>query len=304
MRQAFINTLTELSRKNEKIFLLTGDLGFSVFEKYKEEFPQRFFDVGVAEQNMIGIATGLSLSGKIVFVYSIIPFLTMRCFEHIRNDISYQNVNVKLVGVGGGFAYGSAGFSHHAIEDVGIMRMLPNMTVVCPADPLETELTIRSAVKHNGPVYIRIGKTKETILSGKKDFKLGRGRLIKEGRDITIITTGDILGNVIKAEKKLSECGINARIINMHTVKPIDEEIILKSARETKAIFTVEEHSTIGGLGSAVAEILSGISHSSILFRKIAVPDRFVKEIGDQEYLREKNNLSVNGIFKTIIEAL
>ena len=205
MRQAFINVLTELARKDKRIFLLTGDLGFSVFEKFKEEFPKRFFDIGVAEQNMIGIASGLALSGKVAFVYSIIPFLIMRPFEQIRLDICYQNTNVKMVGVGGGFAYGSAGSTHHATEDIAIMRALPNMTVVCPADPVETELSIRCAVKYNGPVYIRLGGEKGKIYSREPNFKLGRGIVVREGRDVSIVSTGDMLRNVIEATKMLSK---------------------------------------------------------------------------------------------------
>ncbi|MCK9265613.1 1-deoxy-D-xylulose-5-phosphate synthase [bacterium] len=304
MRQTFINTLMELSRENKEIFLLTGDLGFSVFEKFKEQFPRRFFDVGVAEQNMIGIASGLALSGKIAFAYSIIPFLTMRCFEQIRNDICYQSTNVKLVGVGAGFAYGSAGFTHYAIEDIGIMRMLPNMVVVSPADTLEMELTVRRSIEHNGPVYIRIGRARETIYSTKQNFKLGIGITVKEGKDITIFSTGDILENVIKVAEKLTECNISSRVISMHTVKPIDKEIILKATKETRAIFTVEEHSVNGGLGSAVAEILSDYSCRNVLFKRIGISEIFVKEVGDYKYLREKHNLSANAIFKTIIGLL
>jgi transketolase len=292
----------KLARKDKRIFLLTGDLGFSVFEKFKNEFPERFFDVGVAEQNMVGIASGLALSGKIVFVYSIIPFLTMRAFEQIRLDICYQNTDVKMVGVGGGFAYGSAGSTHHAVEDIAIMRALPNMTVVCPSDPVETELTVNNAVKYNGPVYIRLGREKEKLYSGKPHFKFGKGIVKKKGKDITIISTGDILRNVIEVAKKLSQMNISTRVISMHTIKPIDREIILKAAKETKAIFTVEEHNIIGGLGSAVAEILMESPYKNVSFKRLGIPDTFVKEVGGQEFLRKKYDLSISSIFKTIIK--
>lgn len=301
MRKAFINTLIELAEKDKRIFLLTGDLGFSVIERFKEKFPDRFFDMGVAEQNMIGFSAGLALSGKIVFVYSIIPFLTMRCFEQIRNDLCYQNANVKLIGVGAGFAYGSAGATHHAIEDIGIMRTLPNMSIICPADPVETELTIKLAVKYKHPIYIRLGSEKEKIYSRKINFQFGKGILVKKGKDITIISTGDILRNVIEAERKLSKKNIDVRIISIPTVKPIDQEIILKSVRETKAIFTVEEHNIIGGLGSAVAEVLSESPNKNVIFKRIGVPDKFVKVVGEQKYLREKYNLCTNSILKTIL---
>ncbi|MCM8821615.1 MAG: hypothetical protein NC831_02220 [Candidatus Omnitrophica bacterium] len=302
MRQSFIKVLTELARKDEKIFLLTGDLGFSVFEKFREEFPHRFLNIGVAEQNMIGIASGLALSGKIAFVYSIIPFLIMRPFEQIRLDICYQNVNVKIVGSGGGFAYGSAGCTHHATEDISIMRSLPNMTVICPADPVETELAIKCSVEYDGPVYIRIGREKQKIYYKEPEFKIGKGIIVREGDHITIISTGDMLKNVLEAARKLSEMNIDARIISMHTVKPIDAAVILKSANETKAIFTVEEHNIIGGLGSAVAEVLMESRCKNIIFRRIGIPDTFAKKVGSQEYLKEVYGLSVDSILKTIVE--
>jgi len=301
MRIAFIKTLIELAKKDKDIYLLTGDLGFSVFEEFKQRFPDRFVDCGVAEQNMIGVAAGLALSGKKVVVYSIIPFVTMRCFEQIRNDICLQNLDVKVVGVGAGFSYGAQGPTHHAIEDLAIMRSLPNMTVLCPVDPIETGLAVKAMFKLKGPVYLRLGKSKEENIHSKSfEFKVGRANLIKNGKDITIMGIGPILKNALNAAEILEkEMNISVRIISMTTFKPLDKNIVLKAVKETKAIFTIEEHSLVGGLGSAVAEILAE-SKDKILFRRIALPNEFCKEVGSQEYLREKNNLSVKGIKKTI----
>jgi len=302
MRQAFVKAILEAAKKDKRIVLLTGDLGFSVLEEFQKRFPKRFFNVGVAEQNMIGVAAGLALSGKKVFVYSIIPFVTLRCFEQVRNDICYQNLNVKLVGVGEGFSYGVLGMTHFSLEDIGAMRNLINMTVICPGDPVETELAVKQSVNFPGPLYLRLGKSGEPIVYSKQpDFEIGKGIIVKEGRDIAIIATGNMLYNGKQAAEKLQENGISVRLISMHTIKPIDKEIILRAAKETKAIFTVEEHNIIGGLGSAVAEILAE-SGSNVLFKRIAVPDNLIKDIGSQNYLREKFGLTAEAITKFIFE--
>lgn len=303
MRTAFISTLIELARKNSKIFLLTGDLGFSVFEKFREEFPDRFFDIGVAEANMVGVAAGLALSGKIVFIYSIVPFVTMRCFEQVRNDICYQNLNVKIIGVGGGLCYGSAGMTHNSLVDIAIMRALPNMTVICPGDPIEAEMATKLATSHQGPIYIRLGKSHEPkVHLNIPNFKIGKGITIRNGSDVTIIATGNILYNAKCITDKLVNERLDVRLISMHTVKPLDRSIILESAQETKIMFTIEEHSLIGGLGSAVAEVLAETDSQKVLFRRFALPDRYLKDIGSQEYLRRKNALSIDQIANSILE--
>lgn len=304
MRSAFINTLTEVARDNDDIFLLTGDLGFSVFEGFQKEFPKRFFNAGVAEQNMIGIAAGLALSGKIVFIYSIIPFVTLRCLEQIRNDLCIQNLNVNIVGMGVGLHYGSAGPTHHAIEDIGLMRVLPNMTILSPSTSEETMKVINSVVSYDGPIYIRLGRSYGPIEPCKKgDFCIGKGILVEEGEDITLISTGSILYNAKLAIEILKNKGIHTRLINIHTIKPIDKNIILKAAEETKALFAIEEHSIIGGLGSAISEILAE-SDCKVMFRRLALSDSFIKDIGDRGYLIEKNNLSVEKISATILAQL
>ncbi len=303
MRIAFINTLIELAEKDKQIFLLTGDLGFSLLERFQEKFPDRYFDVGVAEANMIGVAAGLALSGKTVFVYSIAPFATMRCFEQIRNDLCYQNLNVKIIGVGGGLHYGSAGPTHHSIVDISIMRSLPNMTVICPGDPIEAELATRFSASYKTPIYIRLGKSNEPkVHLNTPDFAIGKGITIKKGDDVTLIATGNLLYNAKCVSENLTNNGIDVRLISMHTIKPLDKKIILKAANETKAIFTLEEHSIVGGLGSAVAEVLAEEDVKEIFFKRISLPDAFCLDIGDHEYLRKKNSLSVEQIANTILK--
>ncbi|MBP8718824.1 MAG: transketolase [Candidatus Atribacteria bacterium] len=297
MRSAFVTTLIERAKQDKDIYLLTGDLGFSVFERFKKEFPTRFIDCGVAEQNMIGVAAGLALSGKKVIVYSIIPFINMRCFEQIRNDICLHNLDIKIVGVGAGFSYGAQGPTHHALEDLAIMRPLPNIQILCPVDSTEAKLATQEMLKVKGPFYLRLEKEgEENIYSKEFRFKIGKANMIKSGKDITIIGLGSILNNAILAAQKIEEkYHISIRIISMTTLKPLDNNIILKAARETKAIFTIEEHSMVGGLGSAVADILAE-AKSDAYFKKIAVPDRFVEQAGSQNYLRDKNGLSVQTI--------
>lgn len=302
MRSAFINTLTTLARKDKDIFLLTGDLGFSVFENFQKEFPDRFFNIGVAEANMAGIAAGLTLSGKKVFIYSIVPFVTMRCFEQIRNDICYQNLNIKIIGVGGGLCYGAAGMTHYSIEDIAIMRSLPNMTVVCPGDPLETELIIKCSKNYPGPIYIRLGKGNDPKVHAKiKNFTIGKGIVLNNGDDITMIATGNMLYHAKQVADKLRDKHIDMRLISMHTVKPIDKDIIIKASNETKAILTIEEHSLIGGLGSAVAEILAE-EKAKTYFKRIALPDACFNYIGSQDYLRTRLGLSTRNIEKNILK--
>lgn len=304
MRVAFINTLFELAKKDKRIILASGDLGYSVVEKYMEELPRQYVNVGVSEQNMTGLAAGMAMEGKIPIVYSIIPFTTMRNFEQIRNDICYQNLNVKIVGVGAGFSYGPYGHTHHSLEDIGILRTLANLVVLCPGDPVEVELATKAALSHVGPVYLRLGKAGEPNIHKKKPkFKIGKGIILNEGKDITIIVTSNLLQRAQEVSERLKDSGISTRFVSMHTIKPIDKDIIIDSLKKTRAIFTLEEHSIIGGLGSAVAEVVaeSGIKTK---FKRIAVPDRFTKVMGLQEYMREANNLGEEQIVATILKTL
>lgn len=305
MRTEVIEKIYSLMKRDKNIYFLTGDLGFSVLEKIEKEFPDRFFNMGVAEQNMMGVAAGIALSGKKVYVYSIIPFITMRCFEQIRDDICYNDANVTIIGVGSGLSYGILGSTHFALEDIAILRSLPNMTIVSPADGLEAVLAIDTIYHLPSPVYLRIGKKTEPIIYQKPyPFKLGKGVILTQGKDIAVFTTGCITKNVLQAGDILkNKYNIDAAIINIHTIKPIDEELILETSKGKKAIFTVEEHSKIGGLGSSISEIISGYAKMPVVSR-IGTPDEFIKHIGSQEYLRDKLSLSAEGITNTIIKSL
>jgi transketolase len=299
MRTAFIETLFELAQTDERITLIVGDLGFGVVTPFMERLPKQFVNAGVAEQNMTGLAVGMALTGKIVFTYSIANFPTLRCLEQVRNDVCYHNANVKIVAVGSGMAYGSLGISHHATEDIAIMRALPNMIVIAPGDPVETRLATRALVEHIGPAYLRLGRSGEPIVHTlEPNFQLGKSITICQGNDITLITTGALLYETVKSADILSKEGIEARIISMHTIKPLDVETVLTAAKETKIIFTIEEHSIIGGLGGAVAEILAECPDRKAILSRIGLKDEFSSKVGDQDYLRKIYGLS----FKTIAE--
>ena len=304
MRISFVNTLFEMAKNDKRIMLLTGDLGFSVFEQYIKELPKQYLNVGVAEQNMAGVAAGMAMEGKTPLIYSIVPFTTMRNFEQIRNDICYQNLNVKIVGVGAGFSYGPYAHTHHGLEDIGILRTLANLIILCPGDPIEVALATKAMLNHIGPVYLRLGRAGEpNIHKSIPSFKIGKGILIEDGKDITIIATSTLLKRAWEAASLLKEKGLSIRLISMHTIKPLDTQIILESAGKTPAIFTLEEHSIIGGLGSAVSEVLAE-NRSNVIFKRIGVPDRFTKVIGTQEYMRKANGLSTEQIVNTILERL
>ncbi|HAM35970.1 MAG TPA: transketolase [Elusimicrobia bacterium] len=297
MRTAFFKTLEELAAKEPRINLITGDLGFTVVEPYAERFPLQFLNAGVAEQNMTGLAVGMALSGKIVFTYSIANFPTLRCIEQIRNDACYHKANVKVTCVGGGLAYGALGSSHQATEDIAIMRSLPGMTVVAPGDPVEAEQATRAIAAFDGPCYLRLGKAGEPpVHRDPIDFKLGKAIRVRDGKDITIISTGGMLHPCFEAASQLEQAGLSARLLSMHTIKPIDVQSVLSAAQETSAILTVEEHSVIGGLGSAVAEILAQQSSRRIEFRIMGLPDQFCRTVGSQDYLRQAFKLSPEAI--------
>lgn len=305
MRTAFINTLHELAKKDKNIFLLNGDLGFSVLEEFTKAYPDRSLNMGVAEANMMGVAAGLALSGKTVFVYSIIPFVTARVFEQIRNDVALQKANVKIVGVGSGLTYGQLGPTHHSIEDIALMRALPNMVVVCPGDPYETAEATKALVALKGPAYLRIGKKGESMIHKHTPlFKVGKGIVIRKGHAGTLIATGNMLPTASTIVNELAKRGKKMRLISMHTIKPLDQLIIKKAMKETPAIFTLEEHNVIGGLGSAVAEVVAEHNQSKkiIHFRRFGIYDRFTLIAGSQDFLRAHHDLSCKAITKRILK--
>jgi transketolase len=304
VRIAFFKALENKAKLHDNIYLLTGDLGFKLFDDFRAKYPDRFFDIGVAESNMSGIAAGLSLSGKNVYCYSIIPFLIMRAYEHIRNDIAYHNLNVKLIGAGGGFTYGLEGFTHYGLEDLAIMRMLPNMAVVVPADPKEAVSLAEVSVEYEGPIYIRLGRTGEPAIHSKAvEFIIGSHIMLNEGKDIAIFAIGNMVYTATQVIKKLKQNGIRATLINMHTLKPLDKEIIEQIAPTHHVIFSVEEHYINGGLGSAIAEVLiaSGFKGK---FVRIGIPEKPDKHIGNADYLRSKYGLSTESIYERIMNEL
>jgi len=304
VRSAFIRTLLELAETDERIFLVVADVGFCVMDPFVERFPLRFLNVGVAEQNMTAIAAGLAMCGKVVFTYSIAGFPTLRCLEQIRNDVCYHNADVKIVSGGGGLGYGALGVTHHATEDMAVMRALPRMTVVAPGDPVEAELAVRALVAQPGPAYLRLGRSGEPLVHKPGvSFRLGEAIRVREEGEITLIATGTVLYATVLAAKRLSRHGIQARILSMHTVKPLDTEAVIAAARETNAIFTIEEHSILGGLGSAVAETLAE-SGLHVRFKRLGLPDMFTTVVGCQEYLKDVYSLSIDGIVKQVVTSL
>jgi transketolase len=301
MRRAFFRGLLDLAGQDERVHLVVGDIGFGVVEEFARRFPKRFLNAGVAEQNMTGIAAGMALSGKIVFTYSIANFPILRCLEQVRNDVCYHNANVKIVAVGGGLAYGSLGASHHATEDLAILRSLPRMVVVAPGDPIEAEAATRAVAECDGPCYLRLGRAGEAqVHKAQIDFILGKAIEARQGRDLTLVSTGGVLGMAMQVADILQGMGLGARILSMHTVRPLDTAAIEKAVRETGAIFTLEEHSVVGGLGGAVAELLAEVLESPPVFKRFGLPSEFSSFVGSQDYLRTRHGLSAEAVSQEI----
>jgi len=304
VRATFFKSLEELYKNDENVFVLTADLGFKLFDSFRTICPERFYDIGVAEANMIGIASGLSLSGRNVYCYSIIPFLVMRAFEQIRVDIAYHNLNVKLIGVGGGFTYGLEGFTHFGLEDWALMRSLPNMTVVVPSDPSEASALARISHEYQGPMYIRLGKTGEPMNHSKMpDFKIGKAIFLGEGKRVAIFAIGNMVHTGKQVISMLTKVGINPTLINMHTLKPLDNGTIMQVALTHEAIFSLEEHNVHCGLGSAIAGVLLENGYKG-LFKMIGIPDKLENYIGDADYLRQVYGLSPDQIYERILQEL
>jgi transketolase len=305
MRNAFLDTLFELALKDQSIVFITGDLGYRVVEKFMEQRPAQFLNAGVAEQNLTGLAAGMALTGRTVFTYSIGNFPTMRCLEQIRNDICYHEANVKIVTVGGGFSYGVMGVTHHAIEDLAVMRALPGLTIVAPGDPVETRAATRAITAHAGPCYLRLGKAGEpTVHTGPIEFQLGKAIRLREGSDLTLISTGGMLNTAAKAAERLAAQNIGTRVLSMHTLKPLDESAVLNAARETGCIATLEEHSVNGGLGSAVAELLAETMEVKVPFKRLGMPPIFSPHIGSQEYMLQQHGLDEKAVADSLLALL
>lgn len=304
MRDAFIAELCDLAANDPSIILITGDLGFGVLDAYRERFPDQFINAGVAEQNMTGLAAGLALEGHKVFTYSIGNFTTLRCLEQLRNDVCYHDADVTAVAVGGGFSYGQLGMSHFATEDLSILRALPNMSVIAPSDPWETRELTRQMAAVSGPKYLRLDKGKAGLPEKHGDVTLGRVRTVRSGDDVTLVTIGAILSEALAAADILEKEGISSRILSVHTLKPLDAAPIIEAARETGGIVTIEEHSTIGGLGGAVSEALLSRGTPPRGFAQVGLEDIYPTIVGDQDYLRCKYGMDRQAIMNAVRRTL
>lgn len=297
-REAYGNALLELGEKNKDIVVLDADLaGATKTELFKKKFPERFFDMGIAEQDMIATAAGIATCGKIPFASSFAVFATGRAYDQVRNSVAYPKLNVKIAATHAGITVGEDGATHQALEDIGMMRALPNMTVLCPCDEFETAWAINEATKINGPVYIRLGRSKaEEVYNKDETFEFGKAKTVRVGHDITIIATGIMVAEAIKAHDILREEGISTRVLDIHTIKPIDRNAVLCAARETKGIVTAEEHTINGGLGGAVSEIVSEGYPTKVL--RVGVEDRFGKSGSAKELMKEYGLTAENIVIK------
>ena len=296
MRDAFFAALGDLAREDARVWALTGDLGIGLFDDFERAAPGRYLNVGIAEQNLVGVAAGLAYAGRVPFAYSIAPFVTSRPHDQIRVDVAMAGAAVKLVGVGGGLAYGYLGPTHHAIEDIALMRALPGMTVLTPADPAEVRRATRAALAVDGPVYLRLGKNGEPrVLPEDEPFVVGRAAELRAGPDVTLASTGAILPQALAAADILAAAGAHATVLHFGTIKPFDAAALAGAAALTGAVVTIEEHSIIGGLGSAAAEAIAEAGAGARL-RRVGVPDVFASGVGTREHLLARFGLDVSGI--------
>ena len=305
MRDTFVRTLVELAKKDKNIELITGDLGFGVLKPYWEQVPDQFTDAGIAEQNMTTVAAGMALEGKTVFTYSIGNFPTLRCLEQIRNDCAYHNANVKVVCVGGGFVYGSLGMSHQATEDIAILRALPDVVVMAPADLVEAEEATKAIAAYPGTCYLRLGRGGEKRIHDHIDnFQIGKAIRVRDGEKVAIFSTGAIFEEVQAAYEILRAKGYNPAVYTFPTVKPLDREVIESCAKDFDLIVTCEEHNIVGGFGSAVAEVMAEMRQKKAYLLRIGLNDCYATRVGNQKYLREQYGMSAERIAERIEEEI
>ena len=299
-RESYGNALVALGEKYDNLVVLDADLAEATKTGiFKKAFPERHIDCGIAESNMVGIAAGLASTGKVPFCSSFAMFAAGRAFEQVRNSVGYPHLNVKIGATHAGISVGEDGASHQCNEDIALMRTIPGMTIINPSDDVEAKAAVEAAYKMDGPVYLRFGRLAVPVINDRPDYKfeIGKGVVLKEGKDLTIIATGLEVNESLEAAKKLAEDGIDAEVINIHTIKPIDADLIVKSASKTGKVVTVEEHSIIGGLGGAVAEVLSEKCPTKMI--RIGVKDTF-GESGPAVKLLAKYELDAEGIYKQI----
>lgn len=303
MRTAYLTTLYELAKKDENVYALISDNGAIVYDKYRQDFPDQYLNLGISEANMIGMAAGMASRGKIPFAYTIGAFLAYRALEFIRNDVCLQNMNVKIVGTGAGEVYSALGPTHHSTEDIGILRALPNLVILSPGSPIEVKKATIAAYEYKGPVYLRLGTNRESeIYPNDYDFQIGKAVVLQEGTDIAVFSHGSILKDILDVSETLSKEGISIKIVNMHTLKPIDTDIIYNVGRDIKKILTIEDHGITGGLGSAVAEVIAE-SGQAIRLKRMGLRD-FSHGYGSYEQVKNMNGVGKKQIADTIKEMI
>jgi transketolase len=305
VRNAFASEITALAQRDPRVVLLMGDIGNRLFNDFKARQPERFFNCGVAEANMTSMAAGMAMCGLRPVTYTITPFATVRCLEQIRVDACYHHLPVTIVGVGAGLSYASLGATHHSCEDVAMLRCIPHLKVVCPADPVEVRLALRAALAQDDPVYIRMGKKGEPVLHRQEPrFEIGRALVLRPGRDVCLLATGTIVPVALAAADQLAEQGVRAEVVSFHTVKPLDEEKLRQAFGSFAVVATVEEHSVLGGLGSAVAEWLVDRLPQRARLLRFGTADEFLHEAGDQEHARRHFGLTAEDIARRVLAAL
>jgi len=298
MRNAFAASITALAAKDDRVVVLSGDIGNRLFDAFKDQHPARFYNCGVAEANMTGMAAGMAMCGLRPFTYTITPFATTRVMEQIRIDVCYHNLPVTIVGTGSGLSYASLGPTHHSVEDVAFLRALPNMTVVCPADAAEVRVALAAILKIDGPVYLRLGKKGEPVVHQEPPaLVIGRGLTLREGSDVCLLGLGNMVAPALEAAALLEGRGISAKVVSMHTVKPLDDDLLRDVLNRFAVVAVVEEHSRIGGLGSAVAEWAAAEEcRTTARLLSLGTPDFFLPESGSQRYLRKQFGLTPDAI--------
>ena len=306
MRKTCLEMVHQLAKADDRVVFIGSDLGPGLLDDMRIGMPDRYYMEGVAEQNIIGMAAGMALEGFVPYVNTIATFITRRCYEQVAIDLALQNQNVRLIGNGGGVVYAPLGSTHLAIEDIAIFRVLPNMTVVCPSDAEEMKRFMKQSVDWQGPIYIRLGKGGDPVISSDENgFEIGRGIMMRDGGDVLVISTGVMTGRCLKAAEHLEADGISSSVMHLHTVKPLDIDLLVEKAAKAKRIVAVEEHVVTGGLGSAILEALSdkgALPPTGIL--RLGIPDKFPTEYGSQDSMLESFGLQPDGIAKSIHEAL
>ncbi len=305
MRNAFAQELTDLAAQDERIVLLSGDIGNRLFDPFKSRYPTRFFNCGVAEANMMSVAAGLASCGLRPFVYTIVPFVTTRCLEQIRVDVCYHNMPVTIIGVGGGLSYAGLGATHHSCEDIAFLRVLPEMTVVCPGDAAEVRASVSAALQQSGPVYLRIGKKGEPVVHAETpDFEFGRAISVRDGDDVAILSTGNLLPTAMEAAEILAQQEIFTRVVSFHTVKPLDKELLNNVFSTYRLVTTLEEHSVLGGLGGAVAEWLADERPKEARLIRLGTSDQFLHIAASQDDARSHFQIDASSVARRIASKL